>query len=118
MLPFPIKKPFGQVRVSGARKSVSAGVRMVLDLFSYHNFTSKMWNGCLEFGPSLQSVEIDKYFKVGGGDAIGGNNSLALEEKMVVASEEVVVSGDDGLVLRDVKLIAAVEEETGCKVLK
>lgn len=106
-----------QVKVSGPRKNVSAGIKMVLDLFSYHNFTSKMWNGCLEFDPSPQSVEMDKFFRMDNAGRCNNSMAPAEQDKLLLASEELVVSSDDGLVLRDVKLIAAVEEETGCKVL-
>ena len=101
-----------QVKISGNRKCVSTGTRMILDLFSYANFTSKMWNG--EFGSSA-SVDIEKFFKL---DGARKNNSMAKQhgDSSKTANEEIVVSSDEGMVLRDVKLIAAVEEATGCKV--
>lgn len=40
-----------QVRIAGNRKGVSAASQMVLDLFSFHNFTSKHWKG----SPDLQA---------------------------------------------------------------
>merc|ERR1719295_2211628 len=89
------------VRIAGNRKGVSAASQMVLDLFSFHNFTSKHWKG----SPDLQAG-AEKVFRWKGPP----------QDKILVANEEVIVSADDGMTL-DNFLISAVEEESGCKLI-
>jgi len=89
------------VRIAGNRKGVSAASQMVLDLFSFHNFTSKHWKG----SPDLQAG-AEKVFRWKGPP----------QDKILVANEEVIVSADDGMTL-DNFLVSAVEEESGCKLI-
>jgi len=104
------------VRVAGSHKNVRMALRMILDLFSLANFSSKNWRGismldmdCASPSPSSPSAASDGS---GGSGAVSGRGSPIL-----IANEEIIVSNSDGISLRESRVTTKIATQSGSKII-
>lgn len=102
------------VRIAGSYKCVRLALRMILDLFSLTNFSSRNWRDvssvvdmdCSGPLPFSSYSAIPKSIK--GSDG-GGNN--------IIANEQIIVTNDDAFTLREMKITTKIASQTGCKII-